>query len=72
MIVIILLLFVLVLLTYNYYVKYGRNGRLINNIPGPSGYPIIGNTLILLGSTGKLKFLIHFHYFHFHKLIIII
>jgi len=55
-----LLLILIVYLIYHYYVQYGPIGRLINNIPGPSGYPIIGNTLQLLISRGKLKFLIHF------------
>ncbi|KYN33648.1 Cytochrome P450 4C1 [Trachymyrmex septentrionalis] len=50
MIVITLTLFVLIILMYNYYVHYGRNGRLINLIPGPSGYPIIGHVLLLQGS----------------------
>jgi len=35
-------------------VHYGRNGRLINIIPGPQGYPIIGNTLLFLGSQEEL------------------
>ncbi|XP_025073480.1 cytochrome P450 4C1-like [Pogonomyrmex barbatus] len=39
------LLFIFILLTYNFYVHYGQNGRFINRIPGPSGYPIIGNLL---------------------------
>jgi len=56
-----LLLPVLVYLVYHCYVRYGRNGRLINNIPGPSGYPIIGNMLQVQGSAGKLKFLIQLH-----------
>ncbi|XP_011066198.1 PREDICTED: cytochrome P450 4C1 [Acromyrmex echinatior] len=54
MIVIVLILFVIILLSYYYYVHYGRNGRLINLIPGPPGYPIIGNTLLLQGSRENL------------------
>ncbi|KYN19101.1 Cytochrome P450 4C1 [Trachymyrmex cornetzi] len=54
MIVTTLILFVVIILMYNYYVHYGRNGRLINLIPGPSGYPIIGHVLILLGSRENL------------------
>ena len=49
-----LLLIPIVYLIYHYYVQYGSIGRLINNIPGPPGYPIIGNTLLLLVSRGKL------------------
>jgi len=56
------LLFILILyLAYHYYVHYGRNGQLLHKIPGPSGYPIIGNILQGLISTGKEKCLIHFH-----------
>ncbi|XP_012064252.1 PREDICTED: cytochrome P450 4C1-like [Atta cephalotes] len=49
-----LLLILIVYLIYHYYVQYGPIGRLINNIPGPSGYPIIGNTLQLLISREDL------------------
>ncbi|XP_071647081.1 cytochrome P450 4C1-like isoform X2 [Temnothorax longispinosus] len=53
MITIILLLLTLILLISNYYVHYhGRKGRLINLIPGPSGYPIIGNAFQYLVSRG--------------------
>ncbi|XP_025267617.1 cytochrome P450 4C1 isoform X1 [Camponotus floridanus] len=45
MFIIILILFIFILLIYNYYVHYERNNRLLNLIPGPSGYPIIGNAL---------------------------
>ncbi|XP_011699127.1 PREDICTED: cytochrome P450 4C1-like, partial [Wasmannia auropunctata] len=50
MLVIILLLFIFIILVWNYYAHYGRNGRLINLIPGPSGFPIFGNALQFLGS----------------------
>ncbi|XP_018350461.1 PREDICTED: cytochrome P450 4F5-like [Trachymyrmex septentrionalis] len=49
-----LLLIPIVYLIYHYYVQYGSIGRLINNIPGPPGYPIIGNTLLLLVSREDL------------------
>ncbi|XP_024873026.1 cytochrome P450 4C1-like [Temnothorax curvispinosus] len=45
MIIAILLLLILIVLVYNYYVHHGRNGKLINLIPGPVGYPISGNVL---------------------------
>ncbi|XP_011706153.1 PREDICTED: cytochrome P450 77A2-like, partial [Wasmannia auropunctata] len=54
MIITILLLFILIILVCNYYVHYGRNGRLINLIPGPRGYPILGNVLQFLGSQEEL------------------
>ncbi|XP_011635751.1 cytochrome P450 4C1-like [Pogonomyrmex barbatus] len=41
----ILLFFIFILLAYNFYVHYGRNGRLINRIPGPSSYSIIRKIL---------------------------
>ncbi|GAB1866375.1 Cytochrome P450 4C1 [Camponotus japonicus] len=50
MIIIIFLLSILSLLVYNYYVHHGRNGQLINLIPGPLGYPISGNSLEFLVS----------------------
>ncbi|KAL0099396.1 hypothetical protein PUN28_020142 [Cardiocondyla obscurior] len=37
-----LVLLVFILFVYNYYVRNGKNGRLINLIPGPPVYPIIG------------------------------
>ncbi|KAG5306909.1 CP4C1 protein, partial [Acromyrmex insinuator] len=49
-----LLLILIVYLIYHYYVQYGPIGRLINNIPGPPGHPIIGNTLLLLISREDL------------------
>ncbi|XP_024890530.1 cytochrome P450 4C1-like [Temnothorax curvispinosus] len=61
MITIILLLLILILLIFNYYVHYhGKKGRLINLIPGPSGYPIVGNAFQYLGSREEQwKFLIN-------------
>ncbi|XP_071578167.1 cytochrome P450 4C1-like isoform X4 [Temnothorax nylanderi] len=60
MITIILLLLILILLISNYYVHYhGKKKRLINLIPGPSGYPIVGNAFQYLGSRKEQwKFLI--------------
>ncbi|XP_071653024.1 cytochrome P450 4C1-like isoform X2 [Temnothorax longispinosus] len=54
MITTILILLILILLMYNYYVHHERNGRLINLIPGPPSYPIIGNVLQYLGSQEEL------------------
>ncbi|XP_011064360.1 PREDICTED: cytochrome P450 4C1-like isoform X1 [Acromyrmex echinatior] len=34
----------------NYYVHYGKTGRLINLVPGPLCYPIIGSVYIIFGS----------------------
>jgi len=56
MIIIIFLSLILIILVYNYYVHHGKNGRLINLIPGPEGYPITGNVLQYICSRGKLKF----------------
>jgi len=53
----ILLFLLFIALIYNYYIHYGKNGRLINRIPGPPGYPIFGNALEYACSRGKLKFL---------------
>ncbi|XP_050452053.1 cytochrome P450 4C1-like [Cataglyphis hispanica] len=49
----ILLLSMFILLIYYYYVHYGRNGRLLNLLPGPLAYPIIGNAFLIV-STEKL------------------
>ncbi|XP_011704877.1 PREDICTED: cytochrome P450 4C1-like, partial [Wasmannia auropunctata] len=54
MLITILLLFILIILVWNYYAHYGRNGRLINLIPGPSGFPILGNIFQFLGSQEEL------------------
>ncbi|XP_024875520.1 cytochrome P450 4C1-like isoform X2 [Temnothorax curvispinosus] len=54
MITTILILLILILLMYNYYVHHGKNGRLINLIPGPPGHPIIGNAFQFLGSQEEL------------------
>ncbi|XP_018394023.1 PREDICTED: cytochrome P450 4C1-like isoform X2 [Cyphomyrmex costatus] len=53
MLIAILLLFLFTIFVCNYYVHYGKNGRLINLIPGPPGYPIFGNTFQLLVSREK-------------------
>ncbi|XP_011706007.1 PREDICTED: cytochrome P450 4C1-like [Wasmannia auropunctata] len=50
MFITILLLFILIILVCNLYTHYGKNGRLINLIPGPSSKPIFGNILEYLGS----------------------
>ncbi|XP_011705616.1 PREDICTED: cytochrome P450 4C1-like, partial [Wasmannia auropunctata] len=49
-ITILVLLIIFVVLAYNYYIHYGRNGRLINLLPGPPGYPIVGNAFQYLSS----------------------
>ncbi|XP_025269073.1 cytochrome P450 4C1-like [Camponotus floridanus] len=43
--IIILILSMFILLVYNYYVYYEKYERFLNLIPGPSGFPIIGNIL---------------------------
>ncbi|KAL6419109.1 hypothetical protein ACFW04_011568 [Cataglyphis niger] len=45
MFIAILLLSMFILLLYYYYVHYGRNGRLLNLVPGPPGHPIVGNAI---------------------------
>jgi len=52
----ILLFLIVIILIYNYYVHYGKNGQFINRVPGPPGYPIVGNISQLICSRGKLKF----------------
>jgi len=52
----ILLFLIVIILMYNYYVHYGRNGQLINQIPGPPGYSIFGNISQYICSPGKLKY----------------
>ncbi|XP_072761637.1 cytochrome P450 4C1-like isoform X1 [Anoplolepis gracilipes] len=54
MFITILLLFMFILLVWNYYVHYGRNGRLINLIPGPRGLPFLGYVLQVQISAEKL------------------
>ncbi|XP_072762553.1 uncharacterized protein [Anoplolepis gracilipes] len=54
MFITILLLFIFILLVCNYYMHYGRNGRLINLIPGPPGLPIFGYVLQVQISAEKL------------------
>ncbi|XP_036143887.1 cytochrome P450 4C1-like [Monomorium pharaonis] len=54
MFIIILLLFIpVVYLVCHCYVHNGLNGQIFHKIPGPSGYPIIGNILLLLRSREK-------------------
>lgn len=57
----IILFFIFITLIYNYYVHYGKNGRLINLIPGPGTIPIFGNILLLQDKVGKCNYLIYFH-----------
>ncbi|KAL6418339.1 hypothetical protein ACFW04_012209 [Cataglyphis niger] len=52
MFIAILLLSMFILLLYYYYVHYGRNGRLLNLVPGPPGHPIIGNAIQFNVSVG--------------------
>ncbi|XP_036146947.1 cytochrome P450 4C1-like isoform X2 [Monomorium pharaonis] len=55
MFIIILLLFIpVVYLACHYYVHNGLYGRLYHKIPGPSGYPIIGNLFLALCSREKI------------------
>ncbi|TGZ49884.1 Cytochrome P450 4C1 [Temnothorax longispinosus] len=54
MIITIMLLLILILLMYNYYMHHGRNGRLINLIPGPPRSLFVGNLFDFLGSREKL------------------
>ncbi|KAG5325190.1 CP4C1 protein, partial [Pseudoatta argentina] len=49
-VIVLLLICIFMLLIYNYYVHYGKTGRLINLIPGPLCYPIIGSVYILFAS----------------------
>ncbi|XP_011690846.1 PREDICTED: cytochrome P450 4C1-like [Wasmannia auropunctata] len=49
MITILSILSIFIILVYNYYVHYRQNGRLINRIPGPPGYPIAGNIVKFIG-----------------------
>uniref|UniRef100_UPI003B6372B6 uncharacterized LOC105567836 n=1 Tax=Vollenhovia emeryi TaxID=411798 RepID=UPI003B6372B6 len=44
---------VIVYLLLYFYVQYGRDGQLINNIPGPSGYPIIGHIHLFAFSSSE-------------------
>lgn len=41
----------------NYLLHNTRLARLINIIPGPRGWPIVGNSLDLLGPVGKCYWL---------------
>ncbi|NP_001291531.1 cytochrome P450 4C1-like precursor [Solenopsis invicta] len=50
MFIALLLIIIVVYLMCHCYAQYGPNGRLINKIPGPPGYPIIGNLFNLLES----------------------
>lgn len=53
-IIISLILVGFIILVYHYYVHYGKNGRLINSIPGPTTIPIMGNALLLQDKIGKI------------------
>ncbi|GAB1861241.1 Cytochrome P450 4C1 [Camponotus japonicus] len=54
MFITILIFSMFILLVYNYYVYHKKYGQLLNLIPGPSGFPIIGNALQCYVSTEKL------------------
>ncbi|XP_011703413.1 PREDICTED: cytochrome P450 4C1-like, partial [Wasmannia auropunctata] len=60
MIVTILLLLVFIILLCEYYIHYGPKGRLINLIPGPLHYPIIGFAWNLLDSQENLWKLLNY------------
>ncbi|XP_036144121.1 cytochrome P450 4C1-like isoform X2 [Monomorium pharaonis] len=45
-----IIILLLVFVYFVYYMQYGSNKHLINKIPGPPGYPIIGNILLGLRS----------------------
>ncbi|XP_039306246.1 cytochrome P450 4C1 isoform X2 [Solenopsis invicta] len=53
MFIALLLIIIVVYLMCHCYAQYGPSGRLINKIPGPPGYPIIGNLFNLLESRGS-------------------
>ncbi|XP_019885677.2 cytochrome P450 4C1 [Camponotus floridanus] len=59
MFIIILLVFILTLLSYNYYVHHRRNGRLINLIPGPPSFLIVGNIFEFIVSPKKQWKVLH-------------
>ncbi|XP_011705881.1 PREDICTED: cytochrome P450 4C1-like [Wasmannia auropunctata] len=69
MIIISSILSIFIILVYNY---YRRNGRLINRIPGPPGYPITENFLNLLSYSREeqLKFVMNLHdqYYPIYKI----
>lgn len=52
----ILIFFLLMLTVLHIYVHKSRKGYFCDQIPGPTGYPIIGNVLDLVVSPGELIF----------------
>ncbi|XP_018393740.1 PREDICTED: cytochrome P450 4C1-like [Cyphomyrmex costatus] len=50
MLIAVMLLIIFIIFVFNSYMHYGKKGRLINLIPGPPGYPIVGNAFEILGS----------------------
>ncbi|XP_070162068.1 cytochrome P450 4C1-like [Polyergus mexicanus] len=69
MFIIILLLSILTLFLYNYYVHYGRNGRLINLIPGPPHSLISGHALKFLVSTEEQWKLLNFIFDKYYPIV---